>query len=91
MNRPNEPLPRIPANGKLFAIMTPMEIQRLKRQYAGKRVTADTRRPELMRFAGMAGRVVAVNFNGQALVEFDGPNPSRYDIAPEFLRLEPSP
>ena len=71
--------------------MTPMEIQRLKRQYAGKRVTGDARRPELTRFAGMAGRVVAVNFNGQALVEFDGPNPSRYDIAPEFLKLEPSP
>jgi hypothetical protein len=71
--------------------MTPMEIQRLKRQYAGKRVTVDARRPELTRFAGMAGRVTAINFNGQALVEFDGPDPSRYDIAPEFLRLEPSP
>jgi hypothetical protein len=71
--------------------MTPMEIQRLKRQYAGKRVTADARRPELTRFAGMVGRVAAVNFNGQALVEFDGADNSRYDIAPEFLRLEPSP
>ena len=71
--------------------MTPMEIQRLKRQYEGKRVTVDAQRPELTRFADMPGRVVAVNFNGQALVEFDGPNPSRYDIAPEFLKLEPSP
>ena len=69
--------------------MTPMDIQRLKRQYEGKRVTVDAQRPELTRFAGMAGRVAAVNFNGQALVEFDGPNPSRYDIAPEFLKMEP--
>ena len=69
--------------------MTPMDIQRLKRQYEGKRVTVDAQRPELTRFADMPGRVVAVNFNGQALVEFDGPNPSRYDIAPEFLKLEP--
>ncbi len=71
--------------------MTPMEIQRLRQQYAGKRVTVDSRRPELARFVGMAGRVVAVNFNGQALVEFDGSNAGRYDIDPEFLRLEPSP
>ena len=70
--------------------MTPMELQRLKRQFQGKRVTADARRPELTRFDGMAGRVAAVNCNGQALVEFDGPNPARYDIAPEFLRLEAS-
>ena len=71
--------------------MAPMEVERLNRQYAGKRVTVNARRPELTRFADMPGRVVAVNFNGQALVEFDGPNPARYDIAPEFLRLEPSP
>jgi hypothetical protein len=69
--------------------MTPMDIQRLKRQYEGKRVTVDAQRPELTRFAGMWGRVVAVNFNGQALVEFEGPDNSRYDIAPEFLKLEP--
>ena len=66
-----------------------MEIQRLKRQYEGKRVTVDAQRPELTRFADMPGRVVAVNFNGLALVEFDVPNPCRHDIAPEFLKLEP--
>ena len=71
--------------------MTPIEVERLKRQYAGKRVTVDARRPELTRFAGMPGRVVTINFNGQALVEFEGPNASRYDIAPEFLKLEPLP
>ena len=68
-----------------------MEIERLKRQYANKRVTVDARRPELTRWAGMHGRVVAINLNGQAIVEFEGPNPSRYDIAPEFLKVEPLP
>jgi hypothetical protein len=71
--------------------MIPMDIQRLKRQYEGKRVTVDAQRPELTRFAGLTGTVVAVNFNGQALVEFDGPDNSRYDIAPEFLKVEISP
>jgi hypothetical protein len=71
--------------------MKPIEIEHLKRRYAGRRVTVDARRPELTRFAGVPGRVVTINFNGQALVEFDGPNTSRYDIAPEFLKLEPLP
>jgi hypothetical protein len=71
--------------------MTPIEVERLKRQYAGKRVTVDAQRPELTRFAGLPGRVVTIDFNGQALVVFDGPNDSRYDIAPEFLKLEPLP
>lgn len=71
--------------------MMEIELERLKRQFAGKRVTVDASRPELARFADRAGRVVTINYNGRALVEFDGPNPSRYDIAPEFLKLEPSP
>jgi hypothetical protein len=84
-------LPRISGGGKLFAIMTPMEIQRLRQQYSGKRVTVDSRRPELSRFVGLVGRVATINFNGQALVEFGESNPARYDIDPEFLRLEPLP
>jgi hypothetical protein len=69
----------------------PIEIERLKRQYTGRRVTVDARRPELTRFAGMSGRVATVNCNGRALVEFDRLDSNRYDIDPEFLRLEPSP
>jgi hypothetical protein len=73
--------------------MTPIEVEQLKRQYAGKRVTVDARRPELARFAGLHGRVVAINFNGRALIESKGmaPNPGRHDIAPEFIELEPLP
>jgi hypothetical protein len=72
-------------------MMSLMEIERLKRQYAGKRVVVDGCRPELTRLAGMPGRVIAVNYNGCALVQFDGPDTSWHDIAPEFLKLEPLP
>ena len=51
----------------------------------------DARRPELTRLAGLPGRVVTINYNGQALVQFEGPDPSWHDIAPEFLKLEPLP
>ncbi len=71
--------------------MLPMEIERLKRQYAGKRIVVDDRRPELARWVGVPGRVVAVNWNGRALVQFDGADASWHDIAPEFLQGEPSP
>ncbi len=71
--------------------MSPEKMEQLNRQYAGKRVQVDARRPELTRFAGRAGRVVTVNHNGRTLVQFDGPDPSWYDIHPEFLKLEPSP
>jgi hypothetical protein len=73
--------------------MTPIEVEQLKRQYAGKWVTVDARRPELTRFAGLRGRVAAINFNGRALIEFEGmgPNSGRHDILPEFIELEPLP
>jgi hypothetical protein len=63
------------------------KIEQLKRQYAGKRVTADVRRPELTRMAGKKGRVMTVNCNGRALVQFDGPDICWYDIDPKFLNL----
>jgi hypothetical protein len=71
--------------------MSPDKMEQMNRQYAGKRVQVDARRPELTRFAGLSGRVVAVNQNGRALVQFDGPDPAWYDIHPEFLKMEPSP
>jgi hypothetical protein len=71
--------------------MSPEEVQRLNHQYAGKRVQVDARRPELARWANVPGRIVAVNHNGQALVQFDGPDEGWHDIDPSFLKLEPSP
>ena len=48
-------------------------------------------RPELQRFAGIVGRVVTVNYNGKALIDFqDG---GWYDItaSEEFLtKLDPA-
>jgi hypothetical protein len=72
-------------------MMSPMDMERLKRQYAGKRVAVDARRPELIRLTGLPGRVVTVTWNGCALVQFDGPDTSWHDIDPAFLKLEPSP
>lgn len=69
---------------------TPLDIERLKQQFAGRRVTVEAERPELTRLAGVPGRVVAINGNGRALVEFEGYGASRYDIDPEFLNLEPT-
>ena len=71
--------------------MSAMEIERLKRQYAGRRVVVDARRPELNRLAGLPGRVVTINCNGDALVQFDGPDTSWHDIDPKSLKLELSP
>jgi hypothetical protein len=71
--------------------MSPEDLEKLQRQYAGRRVLVDARRPELARLANVPGRVVTVNGNGQALVQFDGPDLGWHDIDPEFLKLEPSP
>ena len=71
--------------------MSPEAVEKLREQYAGKRVMVDARRPELMRLANVPGRVVTVNCNGRALVQFEGPDPSWHDIDPTYLRLEPSP
>jgi hypothetical protein len=71
--------------------MSSGDLENLKRRYAGRPVTVDRERPELARLAGLAGRVIAVNCNGFALVQFEGPNPAWHDINPEYLELEPSP
>jgi hypothetical protein len=71
--------------------MSPEAIEKLRAQYAGKRVLVDASRPELARLANVPGRVVTVNCNGRALVQFEGPDPSWHDIDPAYLRLEPSP
>jgi hypothetical protein len=71
--------------------MIPDELERLNQQYAGKRVLVDARRPELARWANVPGRVVTINQNGQALVQFEGADQGWHDIAPESLRLEPLP
>jgi hypothetical protein len=62
----------------------------LKQEWTDQFVTVKPERPELKRFAGIVGRVVTVNYNGKALIDFqDG---GWYDISAseEFLtKLSP--
>jgi hypothetical protein len=63
----------------------------LKREWTDQFVEINPDRPELKRFAGLVGRVITVNHNNKALVDFqDG---GWYDIAAseEYLRkLDPA-
>jgi hypothetical protein len=63
----------------------------LQHEWTDQYVTVKPERPELKRFAGIVGRVVTVNFNGKAVIDFqDG---GWYDISAssEFLtKLEPA-
>jgi len=71
--------------------MSPEELDGLKQQYAGQRVTVDARRPELARWANVPARVVTINCSGRALIQFEGPDLGWHDIDPEYLKLEPLP
>lgn len=68
-----------------------LQIEALKREWTDQLVEVDATRPELKRFAGLVGRVVTVNLNHKALVDFaDG---GWYDItaSAEFLKkLDPA-
>lgn len=63
----------------------------LKREWTDQYVMVNVERPELKRFAGIVGRVVAVNYNNKALIDFqDG---GWYDItaSSEYLtKLDPN-
>ncbi len=70
--------------------MSAAELEKLKQQFVGQRVLVDGRRPELARLADVPGRVVTINCNGHALVQFEGADQGWHEIAPQFLNLEPS-
>ena len=63
----------------------------LKNAWVDSYVKVNDNRPELKRFAGVVGRVVTVNYNGKALVDFqDG---AWYDIpaSEEYLiKVDPA-
>ena len=67
------------------------QLDQLRREWIDQYVMASPDRPELKRFAGLVGRVVTVNYNGKAVVDFqDG---GWYDITADaaFLtRLDPA-
>jgi hypothetical protein len=53
-------------------------VDELRDEWIDQYVTVKPGRPELQRFRGIVGRVVAVNYNGKALIDFqDG---GWYDI-----------
>jgi hypothetical protein len=55
-----------------------LQYEALKREWTDQYVEVNPERPELKRFAGIVGRVITVNFNLKALVDFqDG---GWYDI-----------
>lgn len=55
------------------------QIEGLKREWTDQYVVVNAQRPELKRFDGLVGRVVTVNWNGKAVIDFaDG---GWYDIA----------
>ena len=66
------------------------EYEALRREWTDQYVEVNAEQPELARFAGIVGRVVTVNWNRKALVDFqDG---GWYDITAdgEYLRkLDP--
>jgi hypothetical protein len=68
-----------------------LRCEALKREWTDQYVEVNPERPELQRFAGIVGRVVTVNQNNKALVDFqDG---GWYDInaSEECLRkLDPA-
>ncbi len=57
----------------------------LQRQWTDRLVRVSEQRPELKRFHGIIGRVVTVNWNNRAVVDFqDG---GWYDVLPECLTV----
>ena len=67
------------------------QVEALKQEWTDRFVTVKPERPELTRFAGVVGRVVTVNYNGKAVIDFqDG---GWYDItaSDQFLTtLDPA-
>jgi hypothetical protein len=66
--------------------MRALRHEAVAKEWIDQFVMVNAERPELKRFAGIVGRVVAVNWNNKALVDFqDG---GWYDItaAPAFLK-----
>ncbi|MFL5327531.1 MAG: hypothetical protein ACJ8C4_01340 [Gemmataceae bacterium] len=69
--------------------VTPAKLDEMKREWTDQYVRVTANAPELQRFAGLIGRVITVNWNGKALVDFaDG---GWYDIAASSTFLEKVP
>jgi hypothetical protein len=67
-------------------------IENLRLEYTDQYVTVNSPRPELARFKGKIGRVITINWNGRALVQFDSAvDRGWYDIDLDDLRVVDPP
>jgi hypothetical protein len=63
----------------------------LKREWTDQFVEVNPDRPELKRFAGIVGRVITVNYNNKALVDFQDGGWVDIAASEEYLRkLDPA-
>ena len=44
----------------------------MKKRYTGRRVKLDARWPQLPQFRDVPGQIMAINYSGHALVQFEG-------------------
>lgn len=66
-------------------------IEKLRQEYTGQHVVVDSEQAELARFAGKPAQVKTINFNGRALVQFEGADRSWYDIELDHLKVVDQP
>ena len=66
-------------------------IENLRQEYAGQYVIVDVPRPELARFADAVGQVKTIDFNGHALVQFEGADRSWHDVELDHLKVVDKP
>ena len=67
------------------------KIDEMKRQWTDQYVSVKPERQELKRFAGIVGRVVTVNYNGRALIDFQDGGWDDIVASEDFLtKLDPA-
>ena len=71
--------------------MLSSQIDELNRRYRGRQVMVDPQQPELVPLANLAGQIKAINYNGRALVQFEGPDQGWHDIDLTCLRVVSPP
>ena len=68
----------------------PTQLDALKREWTDQYVLVNSERLELKRFAGIIGRVVTINWNGKALIDFQDGGWYDIDASPDNLTKVPA-
>ena len=71
--------------------MLPERVEKLRLDYVGRYVVVHSDRPELAQSRNRTGRVISINFNGRALVQFDGADTGWHDIELDYLEVVERP